>query len=258
MAPTLARIMPLLLPLTVSPAVEAPAPSPGPHPQPSAHLTQARHVAHEPPSSAVVLADGQGELSIVAQAQADLLFSKSEVHLEGVTMGPLVERASCDEDEHVYNRKGLSPKMMHRNEFLASAKALKCGGKLSGLELVDLKSWQSSPPLVVAKKSSPPHGGIWGGGCLYSPTSACELWRHIKETGWPSDEEVHGDKSCFVDAEEGIDFSDYAMFDCLGCLRSASGICQKDFERDPRSASCTKALRTTSRTWRGRGSLRAA
>ncbi len=95
------------------------------------------------------------------------------------------------------------------------------------------KSWQSSPPLVVAKKSSPPYGGIWGGGCLYSPTSACELWRHIKETGWPSDEEVFGDKSCFVDAEEGINFDDYAMFDCLGCLRSASGICQKDFERDP-------------------------
>ncbi len=50
LAPTLARIMPLLLPLTVSPGIEAPAPSSGPHPQPSAHLTQARHVAHEPTS----------------------------------------------------------------------------------------------------------------------------------------------------------------------------------------------------------------
>ena len=78
-------------------------------------------------------------MSIAAQAQADLLFSKSEVHFEGVAMGPSVDRASCDEDEPVYNRKGLSPKMMHRNEFLASAKALRCGGKLSGLALVDLK-----------------------------------------------------------------------------------------------------------------------
>ena len=129
---------------------------------------------------------------------------------------------------------GLNPKLLERNKYLHSAR-MAHGGKLTQAEYNRVcedfsKTWDSlenpgnfketydawriAPGAAsVAPKRNRYHC-MWGGGSTESPLSPKELFDHVREVGWPKDDEVFDveGQQTSVAASHDIDFavaSDY-------------------------------------------------
>lgn len=83
------------------------------------------------------------------------------------------------------------------------------------------------PQNTVAQLAPKRYYPTWCGGCRGSPLSPAEMCEYFKKVGWPCDAEVHRDKSCYTKAEGDIDWMQFSSYNCVGCGRSAAGICQQ-------------------------------
>lgn len=147
-------------------------------------------------------------------------------------------------------RRGLNPLLMFTNRMLASARQ-NAGRSLTMDEVAMLRKearakwdelpdksaqeqlfamWQEAPPTTASEPVLPPYKALWGGGCRAAPVSASELCAHYRRYGWPSDQEVHKDKSAYVSASEE-EWGALKSYDCFGCLRAAVNICKEDAAR---------------------------
>lgn len=150
------------------------------------------------------------------------------------------------------SRRGLNPKLMFINQFLASSKQALGGRSLTKTELADARAraverWEALPDKGawvglfrnrqderIRNSGRQPESvagtlytGIWGGGIRASPCSAQEMFEHhCLRGGWPNDSEVHREKPSNMTPDTEVRFSDHVDYRCFGCLRSASGACR--------------------------------
>ena len=261
MKPVKAKLMPLLTPLGANtlpeqPAIDVPLSIPL-----TAPLAEPAGANQEPQHEQVVALGAAGD-----HADADVghgiispfSFGRNEVMLEGVVAEVKATKAKATPRSRSPKsklRRGLSPFMLYKNQLIKAAKANAAGRPLSPEELSDLKAhakarweaigdksaydelyrnWQVGEATPKTVSQARDFLGIWGGGSASSPVSAVELWRHVKQHGMPSDDQVHGDTRCFIDADTTtVDWRTYSGFNLHGCLRGALGVCSRSIAACP-------------------------
>ena len=149
-------------------------------------------------------------------------------------------------------KRGLSPFMRERNNFMQAAKRTK-GSTLTaeeverardefrqhwgrigdkGLFSEAYQEWRHTA-VVTEAPDAKPYRLIWGGGCTTCPVTKEELFDEVQRHGWPTDHEVvdPGGAQFKVPATTSIEFNISARFNLWGLSRAARNVRTTDEER---------------------------
>lgn len=137
------------------------------------------------------------------------------------------------------SRRGLSPYMLEKNKHLSAAKQA-LGRPMTPAEQQEATAafkalwakmdqgvfretyshWRAAPSAREVAAEMRPYMPSWGGGCSATPLTKFELHKHIRERGWPSDQDLLNlGSELKVACDEGDDFSATAGYNLWGIGR---------------------------------------
>lgn len=186
----------------------------------------------------------------IVEAPAEWFGSPRQIVLqphEGDRVGSTASAAASDEG-NTKLRRGLSPFLLYKNSLFAAARrsagrpltpeersAVAQEARQSWDHMEDksahialYEEWQRTPKASAQKQEEHQFRPHWGGGCLACPVSAKELCEEFRAHGWPTDAEVHREKSEYVPRSDGVDWAASKHYDFAGCRRAAVNVCKAE------------------------------